>query len=483
MRFVRNKKYILTAASFVIIIAIIAIFLARCNNGNAQYVKVAADSLYMQSHNYLSADNYSSAYNDVSEAYGIYAKLKDVEGMAKSHVRLSIIYYGMGQTEQAQEQLDLAEPQLNILPPEVKASFYRISAILKTEGESDYPKAVELMKKGIEADSLVGSIPGMYADIGNLAEIYINCKEYDKAWLCLAKLSDTPDESAKPMLAQKYLCLGRIAYELGQQDEAEHLLGRSIDYAKNHNLLGIEAGAMKMMTDIDSIRHNRESYISHFKTWITLKDSLQGSQITYRIACMQERTKIAQMEQEHKERQYRQNLLSILAVTVIMMFALVLFFLYRRTKNMREIAELKSEQLEYKINLEQLQKELLELKVREGESQLDKANKENLSMSLKLATINQEDGNGMEKFDMSFMQMDEKFCQSLTALHPNISSTEMRLACFIRLHMNANEMAKAMNISAASLYKQRYRLRKKLGLTSEQGLEAYISSIAPREMP
>lgn len=445
--------------------------------------KHVADSLYAQAHEFLYAGNYSSAYNEVSKAFTLYSKAKDEIGMAKVNVRLAIIYYGMGQMELAQEHLDGAEPFLSQLPPEVCASFYRISAILKTEGVHDYPSAIDLMKKGIAADSLMQSEPSIYADIGNLAEIYINSREYDLANDCLQLMSDSSEAATEPMLAQKYLCLGRIAYEQGRNDSAAEYLGRSLGYAKSHDLLAIETGAMKMLTEIDSVRHDQDAYIRHFKTYVALKDSLSGSQITYRIACMQESSKIAQMEQEHRERQYRQNIVSMIVLSAILILALVLLFLYRRNKSMREIAELKSEQLEYKINLEQLQKELLELKVRKGRSQLDSVNKENLTMSLQLASYNKEEKANMESFDKSFMQMDDAFCQALTTLCPHLSSTDLRLACFIRLHMNANEMAKALNISSASLYKQRYRLRKKLGLNGEQSLEAYIASIAPRKAP
>ncbi|MBQ8711312.1 MAG: hypothetical protein IJ551_00585 [Prevotella sp.] len=503
-----KKRY--WVIGFVGVVAVSAALLWHEHDGrSAETLRKEADSLYALSHRQLAVDNYSETFRNVTLAAALYKNLHDSVKLACTSVRLAAIYYALEQPSEAQEQLRIAEPLVDRLPLAVQASFYRISAICQTEVAHDYDRAVSLISKSIDIGRRGENLPSVYADMGNLAEVYINGRQFAKAAECLSQISDQAPAAAEPMLAQKYYCQGRIGFETHQPDSAYTALHRSVAYARKHHLLSIETDAMRLITSIDSLRGHQDLYIRHYRTYVALRDSLRGNQTTYRIAQMQEQNKITQIEQVHQRHRYRQNL-TVLIMALVLMIAVfatvVLFLLYRRDKQKREIAELKSHQLEYEMgleklksekfeaemnmerlraeklayekNLEQLQKELLELRIRNGESQLSQANKENLTMSLQLATLEQDNQKHLANFDRAFKQINEPFCQAITSLHPSITSTEQRLACLIRLHINAKEIAQTLNISPDSLYKLRYRLRKKLQLSGDQNLEAYICSIA-----
>jgi DNA-binding CsgD family transcriptional regulator len=69
------------------------------------------------------------------------------------------------------------------------------------------------------------------------------------------------------------------------------------------------------------------------------------------------------------------------------------------------------------------------------------------------------------------------FYVRLKELHPNLTEDEMRLATLIRLNLSSEELIQVFNISMSSLMTKRYRLRKKLELHKEAGLEEYIMSL------
>jgi DNA-binding CsgD family transcriptional regulator len=58
----------------------------------------------------------------------------------------------------------------------------------------------------------------------------------------------------------------------------------------------------------------------------------------------------------------------------------------------------------------------------------------------------------------------------------NLTANDLRLCAYLRLNLSSKEIAPLLNISVRSEIK-RYRLRKKMELTHEQGLVEYILAI------
>ncbi|WP_020598213.1 tetratricopeptide repeat protein [Spirosoma panaciterrae] len=79
-----------------------------------------------------------------------------------------------------------------------------------------------------------------------------------------------------------------------------------------------------------------------------------------------------------------------------------------------------------------------------------------------------------DEFRIKFEQLHPQFIDRLRQQVPSLTDTELKMACMIRLHFSAGQMAGMLGISAESIKKNRYRLRKKLG-TEE--LPSYLSAV------
>jgi DNA-binding CsgD family transcriptional regulator len=82
-----------------------------------------------------------------------------------------------------------------------------------------------------------------------------------------------------------------------------------------------------------------------------------------------------------------------------------------------------------------------------------------------------------EEFKLYFEQVHQNFFVRLQQDHPDLSPGEMRLCALIRLNMNLKECATLLSVSPDSIKTARHRLRKKLGLSDEQNLVGYFTSI------
>lgn len=82
--------------------------------------------------------------------------------------------------------------------------------------------------------------------------------------------------------------------------------------------------------------------------------------------------------------------------------------------------------------------------------------------------------NFVHNFDAAY----EDFTKKLLQLHPELTPTELRVSCYIRMGLSSKDIAPLFNISHRSVEMTRYRLRKKLNLPREANLTAYLQGIS-----
>ena len=82
-----------------------------------------------------------------------------------------------------------------------------------------------------------------------------------------------------------------------------------------------------------------------------------------------------------------------------------------------------------------------------------------------------------ENFTKHFDRVHSDFVVKLKEKHPAISGNELKLCAYLRMNLSTKEIAQLMNISVRCVEISRYRLRKKLGITSETNLFDYLINI------
>lgn len=65
----------------------------------------------------------------------------------------------------------------------------------------------------------------------------------------------------------------------------------------------------------------------------------------------------------------------------------------------------------------------------------------------------------------------------MKSLHPELTSSDLKLCAYLRLNLTSKEIAPLLNISVKSVEIKRYRLRKKMNLDRNENLTDYILSI------
>ena len=82
-----------------------------------------------------------------------------------------------------------------------------------------------------------------------------------------------------------------------------------------------------------------------------------------------------------------------------------------------------------------------------------------------------------DTFELIIKEKNDLFYKNLKEKYPRLTSNEVRLCALIRLDFSSKEIASILNISVKSVEMNRYRLRKKLQLGSNQNLPDFINSL------
>ncbi|MFV8352104.1 triple tyrosine motif-containing protein [Flavobacterium sp. XS2P14] len=103
----------------------------------------------------------------------------------------------------------------------------------------------------------------------------------------------------------------------------------------------------------------------------------------------------------------------------------------------------------------------------------------NRSIKSVISTINKNitEGDSWSVFKEAFDNADKDFLKKIKASHPSLTPNDLRLCAYLRLNLSSKEVAPLLNISVRSVEIKRYRLRKKMELSHEQGLVEYILAV------
>ncbi|MEL4307508.1 helix-turn-helix and ligand-binding sensor domain-containing protein [Joostella sp. CR20] len=97
---------------------------------------------------------------------------------------------------------------------------------------------------------------------------------------------------------------------------------------------------------------------------------------------------------------------------------------------------------------------------------------------LKTIDKNINNANDWEIFESNFNNIHDSFFKDLLKLHPEkLTSKDLKLCAYLKMNLSTKEIAPLMSISVRGVEIHRYRLRKKLGLSSEQNINEYLMNI------
>lgn len=183
---------------------------------------------------------------------------------------------------------------------------------------------------------------------------------------------------------------------------------------------------------------------------------------------------------------------------VIFILAIVgIYVIYRRRINLHK-QKFEKQQKEQELKIFALEKEKLEFELKKLAFSIINKNKllidqksrlQNLSVKARenvkeglQKIVDSIDADLDEEKDWKYLepQIDKAYNQFILKLkqkHPDLTTTEIRIAAYIRMNLTTKEISEFMNKTQRAVENDRYRLRKKIGLESNDSIQKYFLNL------
>ena len=189
-----------------------------------------------------------------------------------------------------------------------------------------------------------------------------------------------------------------------------------------------------------------------------------------------QRRRLAIQQKKHEEEQQRLSYLHSLELD----------------RNEKEIISLKNENLESELHFKNRElatmtmhlvdrgRLLLNIK-EELDNRIKKLNAPDLNYQFrsvfKLLSDTEKNDDDWKNFAIYFDEVHNNFLSMIKAKFPSLSSTDLKLCAYLRLNLSSKEIAQLLNISLKGVEISRYRLRKKLQLSTDVNLYDFLIHI------
>ncbi|MEP1096962.1 MAG: hypothetical protein ABJG78_17725 [Cyclobacteriaceae bacterium] len=301
-------------------------------------------------------------------------------------------------------------------------------------------------------NNLLSTILGNFGKYYTLLEAYPQAKMYLDSALSTAKLAESMSGMEDAYIYMKELALAREDY----QDAYTYLVKE---------------------TEMDKSQRGEQV-------------AKQIDQLNIKYETAKKEADLAELERKRVEEKSKKNLAWFLLISAILIAVFIVSMIrYRNKKNVLE-AELRLRKLEVELSMKN--KEIFSYtlsfikknQIMEGfKDQINELKKQSdSSVNKQLNRINQIVDNTFRSdeewktFQLTFDQMHDGFFGLLKRAFPDLGSADLKLCGLLRLNMNVKESASILGISSDSVKTARYRLRKKLGLKTEDNLVDFLIS-------
>lgn len=242
--------------------------------------------------------------------------------------------------------------------------------------------------------------------------------------------------------------------------------------------------------------HTIRSLKDSLNTWESQR-MVKSLEVQFNVAEKERQLKLAEKENE-VNRLTNYILWSSLAFIVLIAIA-VIIFLRRINKRDKQLLSAKQELVlaieeQKKLKEQQMQNDLEHKEGQLSAMMLQMLQKNELMQELqeklsqykelssdpslnRIISKGQNQDKDWTDFNANFESLNKNFYTRLKSAYPDISPNDLKICALIKLNLSIKEMAGILNISPDSVKTARYRLRKKLQLSTEDNLTDFIISL------
>lgn len=414
---------------------------------------------------YRSQKLHEKAIKLYKESIGIKKQLNDIHGVAAGYNMMGVSFRQINELDSALVCYNEARKLFKSINSFEDIDRVNNNLVALYRDQKKYDEAINLANDNIARAKIENRNFSLAAAYYNISTIFKRLKDYktslqyaDSALLVSKK------ENYRKKISRAYLRKSFLQHKLGDYEKAY------FDYRKFNRY-------SDSVFNIENIKR------------------IQALELNYKFQQEKSKVELLAKQEESKKQLYR-----ILFLIAILSAISIGYLLYRNYKN-------KSKILQEQIEKEKIQKELLDAKVKVSEEETKKLVADNtMRLEFKLELLDQiktqiiPEASGKLKTKLNSLiselqlqittegklseiqskmkDVNQGFDAKLRELYPKLTKTEREVCSLLRLNLSIKEIMTVRNSSMDAVKSTRYRIRKKLGLSSGEELERFIQNIS-----
>ena len=412
---------------------------------------------------------------------------KDVknENLESDIMQNLIGLHGMMKSYEEQIKLDkdfINNPNFN---PSRKILFYgdiigSYMSLEKYDSSMMYLQALDTLVKTPRDKAMVNAYYGCN---------YNGLKQYEQAITKFHESLNTEEITDPQIELYSYGHLSNSFYQLKNYDSAFYYINKTIEKAKEYELLEWEVNGMGQKCDFLYELKRFEEFSENIVVYNRLNDSLNHIRNLNDLDKIMLQKQYQEMEEqlkskleENRIKQYKMTILFIILGSLAAI-AIILLLLNRKSillKNKEMKEESLSKELEMR-NRELASNVVILMKKNEVFADIiqrlliikENTDKEETREAIAKVTKDIEktiEGKFWEEFELRFKNVYSDFYQRLMQQFPDLTTSEVRLCSFLKLGLSTKDICSITGQTVPSIEKARNRLRKKLGIANDPNI-------------
>ncbi|WP_299114861.1 tetratricopeptide repeat protein [uncultured Winogradskyella sp.] len=293
--------------------------------------------------------------------------------------------------------------------------------------------------------------------------------------------------------------IGKIYLEKNQPKKAIPYFTESLEISKKLNLKGeISKNYESLAKAKASVNNYKEAY-TNLLEYKTISEEILNAENVERMNELEVKYKTEKKEkdlllkeneiqllEERKQKAESQRLFFIITALCILAFAIaVIYGLKQKMKRNKIEREKLDSDLEFKekqltthaLHLAHKNEVLLDLKEQLKSIKSESNNSRGFQNIINNINLDINNDNNWEQFKSYFEDVHKDFNTKIMSTYPEVSNNDLRLMSLLKMNLSSKEIANILNISTEGVKKARYRLRKKLNLSTEESLQELVISM------
>lgn len=363
-------------------------------------------------------------------------------------------------------------------------------------GLEDYKNAEEYYLKSLSISKKLNDFYGQQVTINNLSKVYLLLGKYDEALSFAkesAKLVEYTKDEAK--ILENQIAIGNIYQFSGKSRKAIEYFDKVIPIADSLGIKLLLSDAYLYRSDTYLDLRDYQMAMEDYKRHITVKDSIFNAEKSQQIEELRtiyetekKEQQIALQEKEITvlEQKAEISTLQKIVLGIGLLLSLIGFYAVRQKMKRNKVEKEKVDaELEFKkkeltthaLNLARKNETLENLKTKALELRKSENSGTGYNQLIRTINFDLQDDNNWGNFSRYFEEVHKDFNSSIKQKYPDVTSNELRLLALLKMNLSSKEIANILNISPEGIKKARYRLRKKLNITTEDSLQDLVLAL------